>query len=116
MAVATEVSNLMLLVDMHSIGLVRLKECPTFFTFHIPKLNASVILTDKTLTTIWIDETGGNGVRLGDVFTHITLGVGHLATILKLTNNLLCGGRRVWRRSDLLTVLISQRHIERVFT
>ena len=73
MAVATEVSNLMLLVDMHSIGLVRVNECPTFFTFCIPKLNAFVILTDKTLTTIWIDETGGNGVRLSDVFTHITL-------------------------------------------
>ena len=57
MAVATEVSNLMLLVDMHSIGLVRVNECPTF-------LNAFVILTDKTLTTIWKDETGGNGVRL----------------------------------------------------
>ena len=38
MAVATEVSNLMLLVDMNSIGLVRVKEYLTFFTFNTPKL------------------------------------------------------------------------------
>ena len=116
MAVATEVSNLMFLVDMNSIGLVRVKECLTFFTYDTPYLNAFVILTDNTLTAIWIDETGGDCVRLGDVYTHITLGVGNIVTKLKLTNNLLCGGRRVRKRSDLLTVLISQRHIERVIT
>ena len=116
MAVATEVSNLMLLVDMHSIGLVRVKECLTFFTFDTPYLNAFVILTDNTLTAIWIDETGGDGVRLLDMFTHITLGMVNMVTKLKLPSNLLCGGWRVRKGSGLLTVLISQRHIERVFT
>ena len=92
-----------------------MKQCLTFFTV-TPKLNAFVILTGNTLTTIWIDEIGGDGVRLGNVFTHITICVGHMATILKVTNNLLCGCRRVRRRSDLLTILISKRHIEGVFT
>ena len=116
MAVATDKSNLVFLVDMHSIGLVRVKECLTFFTFDTPYPNAFVILTDNTLTAVWIDETGGDGVRLLDMFTHITLGMVNMVTKLKLPSNLLCGGWRVRKGSGLLTVLISQRHIERVLT